>query len=358
MRSDWTLLLTPLVGALLVLEVVRRIARRASRAERWGLAGAIVSRCALPVWGLTSVAVLEATLPDRVNDGQLSATQHGLAIALIVVVSWLVVQVVYAMTDVALHRLGRALGTPDNRRARRARTQLLVIRRVIAVVTVLIAAAAVLLTFNTVRALGAGMLASAGIVGAIAGVAARPSLGNLVAGLQIAFSDMLRMDDVVVVQGEWGRVDDITLTYVVVKTWDERRLIVPTSYFVDNPFENWTHDEARVIGTVLLTLDFAVPVEEIRDEVRRLLEASSLWDHRQWGVQVTEVTTQGVQVRVVMSAANAPSSWDLRCDVREQLLAFVRARYPEALPRVRVEAVTAPIEVPPDWADNLTAARS
>ncbi|MDQ1706611.1 MAG: hypothetical protein QOF18_2977, partial [Frankiaceae bacterium] len=338
MHSDWLVLLIPLVGALVVLEVVRRVARRASRAQRWGLAGAIVSRCAWPVWALTAVVVLKAAMPSRVHAGARSNAQHALAIALICTITWLVVQIVYAMTDVALHRLGRALGTPDNRRARRARTQLLVIRRVVAVIAVLVAAGAILLTFNNVRALGAGMLASAGIVGAIAGVAARPTLGNLVAGMQIAFSDMLRMDDVVVVEGEWGRIDDITLTYVVVKTWDERRLIVPTSYFVDNAFQNWTHDEARVIGTVFMTLDFAVPVEEVRAETQRILEESELWDRREWRVQVTEVTSQGVEVRIVMSAPNAPTAWDLRCDVREQLLAFVRTRYPEALPRVRVEA--------------------
>jgi small-conductance mechanosensitive channel len=195
------------------------------------------------------------------------------------------------------------------------------------------------------------MLASAGIAGAVAGVAARPTLGNLIAGLQIAFSDMLRMDDVVVVQCEWGRVDDITLTYVVVRTWDERRLIIPTSYFVDNPFENWTRHEARVIGTVFVTLDFSVPVSEVRAEVQRILESSPLWDRREWVVQVTELTPQGVELRMLMSAADAPSAWDLRCEVREKLLTFLHDRYPEALPRARVEAVTAPLGVPPVWAD-------
>jgi len=284
---------------------------------------------------------------DRSSRDTLS---HSLAIALIVGVTWLGVEIVYALTDVAFVRLERALGTKDNRRARRARTQLLMLRRVIAVVAVIIAAGAILLTFTRVRALGASMLASAGIAGAVAGVAARPTLGNLIAGLQIAFSDMLRMDDVIVVNTEWGRVDDITLTYVVMRTWDERRLIIPTAWFVDNPFENWTRHEARVIGTVLITLDYALPVQEVRDEVQRILESSALWDRREWVVQVTEITAHGVELRMLMSAADATSAWDLRCEVRERLLGFLRERLPESLPRTRVEAVTAPLSVPPDWA--------
>jgi small-conductance mechanosensitive channel len=351
MRSDWLTLLVPLACTLIALETVRIIAHRRQRNRRWDVVGALVRRCARPAWFVAAVVVLEIALPSRVGRDAWQATSHGLAIALIMGLTWLAVQVMYALTDIVLLRLNRALGTPDNRRARRARTQLVMLRRVIAVVAVVIAVGAVLLTFTRVRALGASMLASAGIAGAIAGVAARPTLGNLIAGLQIAFSDMLRMDDVVVVQEEWGRVDDITLTYVVVRTWDERRLIIPTSYFVDNPFQNWTRHEARVIGTVFVTLDFSVPVSEVRAQVQRILEASPLWDHRDWVVQVTEITPQGVELRMLMSAADAPSAWDLRCEVREELLTFLGERYPEALPRTRVEAVTAPMGVPPGWAD-------
>jgi small-conductance mechanosensitive channel len=350
-RSDWLPLLVPLVCTLVLLETVRVVAHRRQRQRRWDIVGALVRRCARPAWLVAVVVVLEIALPQRVSRDAQTVTSHTLAIALIVGLTWLVVQVVYALTDIVLLRLNRALGTRDNRRARRARTQLLMLRRVVAVVAVIIALGAVLLTFTKVRALGASMLASAGIAGAIAGVAARPTLGNLIAGLQIAFSDMLRMDDVVVVQEEWGRVDDITLTYVVVRTWDERRLIIPTSYFVDNPFQNWTRHEARVIGTVFVTLDYSVPVDEVRGEVQRILEASALWDHRDWVVQVTGITTQGVELRMLMSASDAPSAWDLQCEVREKLLSFLNVRYPEALPRTRVEAVTAPLGVPPGWAD-------
>jgi small-conductance mechanosensitive channel len=355
MRSDWVPILLPLAVALFGLETVRVIAHRRQKHHRWGLAGAVVRRCARPAWCVALVVVLEIALPSRTAESARDGIGHVLTIALITAVTWLGVQVVYATVDVALSRLNRALGTPDNRRARRARTQLLVIRRVVAVVAVVIAAGAILLTFERVRTLGAGVLASAGIAGALAGVAARPTLGNLIGGMQIAFSDMLRMDDVVVVEGEWGRVDEITLTYVVIRTWDERRLILPTSYFVDNPFQNWTRHESHVIGTVLLTLDFAVPVEAIRRETKRIIENSPLWDRREWVVQVTDVTAQGVQLRMLMSASDAASSWDLQCEVRERLVEFVRTRYAEALPRVRVEAVRGPLEVPPDWAESYPA---
>lgn len=355
MRSVWLHLLAPLAGALLLLEVARQIARRRRDHEPWDVAGAIVSRCARPLWALTVVVALEIWLPRRFDGDARVDARHWLAIALITTLTWLVIQVVYGVTDVWLHRLAAALGTRDNRRARRARTQLVVIRRVVAAVTVVVAIGAILLTFTQVRAVGASVLASAGIAGAVAGVAARPTIGNIIAGLQIAFSDMLRMDDVVVVENEWGRVDDIALTYVVVRTWDERRLILPTSYFVDNPFQNWTRDEARVIGTVFLVLDFAVPVDEIRAETRRILEGSPLWDRREWVLQVTDVTAQGVQLRILMSAADAASAWDLRCEVRERLLVFLRERYPESLPRLRVEAAAAPLPDPPTWAEVYPA---
>jgi small-conductance mechanosensitive channel len=348
-HTHWFWLLVPLVAALLVLEGIRLVAHRRQQRRRWEVAGAVVRRCVRPTWFVAALIVAELSFVNDVDRRSRDSLAHSLAIGLIVGVTWLGIEFAYALTDIALVRLERALGTRDNRRARRARTQLVMLRRIVAVVAVIIAAGAILLTFTRVRALGASMLASAGIAGAVTGVAARPTLGNLIAGLQIAFSDMLRMDDVVVVNGEWGRVDDITLTYVVMRTWDERRLIIPTAWFVDNPFENWTRNEARVIGTVLVTLDFSVPVEEVRAEVQRILEASALWDQREWVVQVTEIGSAGVELRMLMSAADAPSAWDLRCEVREKLLAFLRERYPEALPRLRVEAVTAPLDAPPDW---------
>src|SRR3954464_8781888 len=358
-QSDWARLLAPLLLALVALETVRVIAHRRVQRRRWEIVGSLARRCLRPAWFLAALVVLEIALPHRISRDSWDNASHALTIGLIIGVTWLVVEIGYAVTDIALLRLTRALGTPDNRRARRARTQLLMLRRVVAVVAVLVACGAILLTFTKVRALGAGLLASAGVAGAIAGVAARPTVGNLIAGMQIAFSDMLRMDDVVVVvDNEWGRVDDITLTYVVVKTWDERRLILPTSYFIENPFQNWTRHESRVTGTVFLTLDFTVPVEAIRAETGRILEASPLWDRREWVLQVTEITPQGPELRILMSAADAPSAWDLRCEVREELLRFIRERYPEALPRLRWENVPRdPDGVPAAWSEQFDGSR-
>src|SRR5690606_4687985 len=165
-----------------------------------------------------------------------------------------------------------------------------------------------------VRALGAGLLASAGIAGVVVGVAAQPTLGNMLAGLQLVFSDAIRLDDVVVVRGEWGRIEELTLTYVVVRSWDERRLVLPVSYFTQNPFENWTRHSSRVIGHVMLYVDWGVPVEELRTALYGFLREHPLWDQKDWTLQVTDVTPDGlVQLRALMSAADSASAWDLKC---------------------------------------------
>jgi small-conductance mechanosensitive channel len=198
------------------------------------------------------------------------------------------------------------------------------------------------MTFPRGRTLGASFLASAGVLGIVAGLAAQTTLGNLIAGLQIAFTDPIRIDDVVVVDGEWGRIDEITLTYVVVRTWDNRRLILPVSWFTQNVFQNWTRHESRVLGNVILHVDFSVPVDRLRAEMRRLVEASPLWDHRDWVLQVVDTTPTTMVLRGLMSSADAPSNWDLRCEVREQLLDFLQRNYPESLPRLRTEVERLP----------------
>src|SRR5690606_39270456 len=192
-------------------------------------------------------------------------------------------------------------------------------------------------TFETVRGLGTSVLASAGLVGVIGGLAAQSMLSNLFAGLQLAFGDRLRIDDVVVVEGEWGRVEELTLGYVVVRIWDERRMILPTSYFTTTPFVNWTRSGSQIHGTVELDVDWDVPVAEMREEFQRYVSQHPLWDGRSASLQVTEATGGRVRVRAVVSAADAGKVWDLRCDVREHLVEWVRSRRPQALPRTRTE---------------------
>jgi hypothetical protein len=210
------------------------------------------------------------------------------------------------------------------------------------VVLVVCAIAGILLTFPSARALGASLLASAGLISIVAGLAAQSSLANMFAGLQLAFTDAIRVDDVVVIDDEWGRIEEITLTYVVVHVWDDRRLILPSTYFTTTPFENWTRRAADLLGTVELDLDWDVPVEQMRAELVRLLDHTDLWDRRVGVLQVTDAVGGYVRVRALASAVDAPTLFDLRCYVREGLVAWLQDVAPQAIPRSRWEG-TAPV---------------
>jgi small-conductance mechanosensitive channel len=208
------------------------------------------------------------------------------------------------------------------------------LRRLTEVVIGVIALSTILLTFAPLRTLGASLLASAAVVGAITAVAAQATLGNVFAGLQLALTDAVRLDDVVVVENEWGRVEELTLTHVVIRLWDERRLVLPTNYFTSTPFQNWTRNESRVIGSVFLHLDYAASMAELRAEARRIIESSPLWDRREWVLQVVDVTPWTKVIRILASAADAPSSWDLRCEVRERLINYLSIQSPQSLPQL------------------------
>ena len=257
-----------------------------------------------------------------------------LHVMLIVAASWLIVKILLVAEDAVFQRL--RIDIPDNRRRRRARTQVAMLRRLTAVTITLLAIATILTTFEPLRTLGASLFASAGVAGVLVGLAAQTTLTNVLAGLQLAWTDMLRLDDVVLVEQQWGRIEELTLTHIVVRLWDERRLVLPTNYFTRTPFENWSRRETRVIGTVLLHLDYRTPLAELRAETRRLVEASPLWDRRDWVLQVVDTTPTTMVVRVLASAADAPSSWDLRCELREGLIVFLTNRYPGALPHTRL----------------------
>jgi small-conductance mechanosensitive channel len=233
----------------------------------------------------------------------------------------------------------------DNRHARRIHTQVVMLRRITIAVVAVIAIAVMLMTFPQARAIGTSLLASAGLAGVVAALAAQSVLGNVFAGLQIAFSDSLRLDDVVIVENEWGRIEEITLSYVVVQVWDDRRIILPTSYFTTKPFQNWTRTEAKLLGTVEIDCDWTMPVEEVREELRRFLEATDLWDGRVSVLQVTEATGPTIRLRALVSASDAPTLWDLRCLVREHLVAWVRDRHGDALPKTRAE-IGARVDLP------------
>jgi len=291
-------------------------------------------------WVLIMAAVHLAAEPVDIPAGLDNFAPHVFGILLIVVIAWLLIKAAYVLGEIIL--LNYQVTTTDNLRARTVTTQINVLRRIAVATIITVALATILMTFDRVRQLGAAMLASAGIAGIVLGFAAQKTLGNLIAGLQIAFTQPLRIDDVVIVEGEWGRIEEITLTYVVVKIWDLRRLVVPITYFVEKPFQNWTRVTADLLGTVFLYVDYTVPIDAVRAELQRILENTNLWDHKVGLLQVTNASDRTVELRALMSAPDSGTAWDLRCHVREKLIEFVQKKYPHALPRLRTQFEESP----------------
>jgi small-conductance mechanosensitive channel len=258
-----------------------------------------------------------------------------LAALLTLGLAWLLICSLYVLEDLILRR--EDLQAKDNLRARKIYTQLQILKRILTAIISLLAIAALLLHYEEFRRLGTSILASAGLVGLVVGFAAQRTLANLLAGFQIALTEPIRLDDVVIVQGEWGWIEEITLTYVVVRIWDLRRLIVPISYFLEKPFENWTRVSADLLGTVFVYSDYSLPVDDLRRELHRILSESEHWDGKVEGVQVTNASEHTLEIRALMSAEDSSKAWDLRCEVREKLISYIRREHPEALPRVRAE---------------------
>jgi small-conductance mechanosensitive channel len=253
---------------------------------------------------------------------------------------WGLIQTLDVLQD--LIRRHYALEGSDNLRVRKLFTQLQFIKKVAVGIIGFVAVGLVLMSFETVRRLGTGLLTSAGIASVIVGFAAQRSISNLLAGFQIAFTQPIRIDDVLVVEGEWGRVEEITFTYVVLNIWDERRLVLPLNYFIEKPFQNWTRSSAQLTGTVFVYADYTAPIEALRAELQRALAAHPLWDQRVCVLQVTDTKDRVLELRALVSAANASALWDLRCAVREQLVTYLQQHHPASLPRTRVDLPAAP----------------
>lgn len=346
---DWLEIAVMLGGALLAAlaahAVIFGLAQRATRIHRSVLYAALIEhgrapgRMLLILWALS---IVRPALP--LSSAGADLVRHALSLGLIGVAGWLLIALVQAIDDLAVARYD--IEVEDNLTARRLRTQFNVLHRVAVIIIAMVAMAAMLMTFPEVRRIGQGLFASAGLAALVAGIAARPTLSNLIAGVQIALTEPIRLDDVVIIEDEWGRIEEINPTYVVVRIWDLRRLVVPLSYFIEQPFENWTRRTADILGTVFLYVDYSVPVEEVRRQLLRTLETSGLWDGKVCTLQVTATTADAVELRALMSAPNASRSWDLRCHVREQLIAFLQERYPESLPRVRAELQGLPAPLP------------
>jgi small-conductance mechanosensitive channel len=286
------------------------------------------ARHLLPLLALVMAAPLLDRAPELAY-----LLRYAVSLLIIGVVAYILYQAVDGLATMVLrqHRVDVA----DNLQARAVHTQVLVLKRVAVALIVIFAAASMLMVFESVRQFGASILASAGIAGIIIGFAAQRSIATLLAGFQIALTQPIRVDDVVIVEGEWGRIEEITLTYVVVRIWDLRRLIVPVTHFIEQPFQNWTRVSADILATVFLYVDYTVPVDALRAELTRILEASKLWDGKVNVLQVTDAKEHTLEIRALASAADAGLAWDLRCEVREKLVDFVQRNYPDSLPRFR-----------------------
>jgi small-conductance mechanosensitive channel len=326
-----------LLGGLCLHWLTFRLLPRLLRWTPTGLDESLLRRLRRPSRVLFPLAAVRLAL-GRLRGPEGGAADWlatGVTIAVILSVTWAAIAVVRAIADWLRGEYDITIA--DNLQARRIHTQVDVLATSSSIVISLIGGAIALMQFPAVREIGTSLLASAGIAGLVVGLAARPVLSNLIAGIQLAFTEPIRLDDVVVVEGEWGRIENITSTYVVVKIWDERRLVLPVGYFLEHPFQNWTRETAQVMGTIYLYLDWRVPVDPIRAELQRLCEAHEAWDGRVAGVQVTGTSAQGVEIRGLVSAADASKLWNLRCDVREGLVGFLQREFSDALPRVRAE---------------------
>jgi small-conductance mechanosensitive channel len=334
--STWITLLAVALAAVVATLLVHRLGRvLILRMVRFSVVlTAVAQRCQRPAQLLLPVVVLQMVWHGAPDDLPfIGGVRHGNGLLLIAALTWLATAAVKGVANgvIALH----PSDVVNNLHARSIHTQARVLSRIAMGGLLVVGISFMLMTFPGARQLGGSLLASAGVVGLVAGIAARPVFGNLIAGLQIALSQPLRIDDVLIVEGEWGRVEEITGTYVVLRIWDERRLIIPLQWFVENPFQNWTRTSADLTGSVFLWVDYTLPLEPLRREAQRLCEQSPDWDGRLCKLQVTEGGERGMQLRVLVTAASSGQCWDLRCHVREGLIDFIQREHPGALPQVR-----------------------
>jgi small-conductance mechanosensitive channel len=303
------------------------------------LAGQAVRR-ALPLLALILGAPALSPFPALAE-----VVRNATSLLLIGVVGFILFQIVDAAALFVLRQ--HRLDVSDNLQARAIYTQVVVLKKVAMLIVGIFTLASMLMVFDSVRQFGASILASAGIAGIVIGFAAQRSIATLLAGFQIALTQPIRVDDVVIVENEWGRIEDITLTYVVVRIWDLRRLVVPITYFIEQPFQNWTRSSAEIVGTVFLHVDYSVPLDALRTELTRLLATSRYWDGKVNVLQVTDAKEHTLELRALASAADASLAWDLRCEIRERLVAFIQQNYPDTLPRLRASVDSRLPEITP-----------
>lgn len=333
----WNMLviLAAILLGLLVKFIIVRLTRYYNQVERFSFFKSTILHLGKPFNFFLPLLAFNLMMPLLTFTGRtLGIISKMIEIGLILATAYMLINIIRVIQDFVKHAYN--LEKEDNLQERKITTQLQFLRKLITAIIIVLTIAAILFSFESMRKIGAGLLTGVGISGIIIGFAAQKSLSNLFAGFQIAFTQPIRLDDVLVVEGEWGKVEEITLTYVVVNIWDQRRLVLPITYFVEKPFQNWTRTSSQLLGTVFIYVDYSIPVAELRPEFERLLNASTLWDRRAQVLQVTDAKEKTMELRFLMSARNSPQAFDLRCYIRENMLKFIHENYPDSLPVSRV----------------------
>lgn len=295
----------------------------------------VMRKAVLPFTLFIILLALKMNLNLIVTDLKVLSVSHDtLTILIITIIAWMSINAVKLTRYFLLRRFD--IDQKDNLKARKIYTQFRILERIIIFIIIFLAISFALMTFDSIRQLGVSLFASAGIAGVILGLAAQRVIGSMLAGFQIAITQPIRLDDVVIVEGEWGWIEEITLTYVVIKIWDRRRLIVPTTYFIEKPFQSWTRNSSDILGTVFIHTDYTMPVDELRETFQKILETTNLWDGNIANVQVTNANDKTMEIRMLMSAADSPTAWDLRVYVRENLIKWLQDNHPDKLPHTRI----------------------
>jgi small-conductance mechanosensitive channel len=320
---------------ILVFWGLRRLAHR----RQTVLGQSLVKHCQRPtLWIFPLLGVL-CVLPEMpLSPNLMMSLQHITSLGLIASIAWFAIVVVQIASDLLENRY--RIDVDDNLVARRVRTQFQMVQRIAVFLVSVVALAIMLMTFPTIKHIGVSILASAGVASLIVGLAMKDTIANLIAGVQIAFAQPFRIGDAVVVENEWGWIEEIGIMYVVVRIWDLRRLVLPLSYFLEHPFQNWTRTSADLLGSTYLYADYTVPVDPLREELRRICASTPLWAGKVCVLQVSDATERTMQLRALMDARNSTDAWDLRCLVREKLIDFIQKNYPGGLPRYRGELDT------------------
>lgn len=341
------------IGLILKFITSALLQRYANREQTdYSFFRSIITYLSTPITYFIPLLILKLCIPlMRVDAPYLLLIDRVTSILLIISFSSLLIRAISVLEDYVYHIYD--LNKTDNLKERKIRTQLKFVRKLVVAIIIFVTVALILLSFESFRRIGTGLLTGVGIGGIIIGFAAQNSLGNLLAGMQLAFTQPIRIDDVLVVENEWGRVEDITLTYVVLRIWDQRRLILPINYFIQKPFQNWTRISADITGTVFIYMDYSIHLEPLRDEFNRILSQSPLWDNKVSVLQLTDAKEHTIEIRMLVSARNSSDAFDLRCFVRENMIRFIQKNYPDSLPKLRTDFTSKFSQANPDAGAKL-----